>query len=68
MPEPPSNISELDDLGRIETYIQFLREDYRMLTNRIEYYAQERSRLEAELRKLKGIAARIKGMRAGEDI
>lgn len=68
MPEPPSNISELDDLGRIETHIQFLREDYRMLTNRIEYYAQERSRLEAELRKLKGIAARIKGMRAGEDI
>jgi len=68
MADPYEHVSEFEDLERVETHIQFLREDYRMLTNRIDYHLQERSRLEGELRKLKGVAARIKGMREDGDI
>ena len=68
MADPHEHMHELEDLERVETHIQFLREDYRMLTNRIDYHLRERSRLEGELRKLKGVAARIKGTRADGDI
>lgn len=68
MPEPYEHGDESGDLERVETRIQFLREDYRMLTNRIDYHVRARSRLETELRELKGQALRIKTTRAGEDL
>ena len=63
MPEPYAQ----GDLERVETRIQFLREDYRMLTHQIAGHLQARSALETELRKLKGWASRIKMMQVLED-
>jgi hypothetical protein len=61
-------LDEYADLERVETRIQLIREDYRSLTNRIEHYATTRSRLEDDIRKLKGVAAIIKARRESEDI
>jgi len=67
-PDDINYLDEFADLERVETRIQLIREDYRTLTNRIDHYSSERSRLEAELRSLKGLASRIKAMREDEDI
>lgn len=61
-------LDEFSDLEQVETRIQLLREDYRALTNRLEHYSNARSKLESDIRKLKGIAARIKERRESEDI
>tara|TARA_Y100000361_G_scaffold148509_1_gene161421 strand:- start:1015 stop:1227 length:213 start_codon:yes stop_codon:yes gene_type:complete len=61
-------LDEFSDLEQVETRIQLLREDYRALTNRIEHYGNNRSKLELDIRKLKGLAASIKERRANEDI
>ena len=60
-------LDEFSDLEQVETRIQLLREDYRALTNRIEHYANSRSKLEGDIRTLKGVAARIKEKRGSED-
>jgi len=67
-PDDINYLDEFADLERVETRIQLIREDYRTLTNRIDHCSSERSRLEAELRSLKGLASRIKVMREDEDI
>ena len=61
-------LDEFSDLEQVEPRIQLLREDYRALTNRLEHYSNARSKLESDIRKLKGIAARIKERRESEDI
>ena len=57
-----------EDLESVEAQIQFTRDDYRLLTNKIQHYTRERSRMETVLRKLKARAARIKDWRLDEDI
>ena len=57
-----------EDLESVEAQIQFTRDDYRLLTNKIQHYTRERSRMETALRKLKARAARIKDWRLDEDI
>ena len=52
--------SDEEDLDSVEAQIQFTRDDYRLLTNKIKHYTRERSRMETVLRKLKARAARIK--------
>ena len=37
---------EEEDIGVVESRIIFAREDYSMLTKKIEYYTEERSKLE----------------------
>tara|TARA_R110002020_G_scaffold200177_10_gene402285 strand:+ start:325 stop:540 length:216 start_codon:yes stop_codon:yes gene_type:complete len=58
---------EEEDIGVVESRIMFAKEDYTMLTAKIEYYAQERSRLEASLRKLNAVRARLKNWQVDED-
>jgi len=57
-----------EDLESVEAHIQFTRDDYRLLTNKIHHYTRERSRLETVLRKLKARAASIKNWRQGEGL
>ena len=57
-----------DDLESVEAQIQFTRDDYRLLTNKIHHYTRERSRMETVLRKLKARAAKIKDWRQGEGL
>jgi len=57
-----------EDLDSVEAQIQFTRNDYRLLTNKIKHYTRERSRMETVLRKLKARAARIKDWQQDEDI
>ena len=59
---------EVKDLESVEAQIQFTRDDYRLLTNKIQHYTQERSRMETVLRKLKARAAGIRGWQQGEGL
>ena len=58
---------EYEDIDVVESRIMFAKEDYSMLTAKIEYYSQERSRLESALRKLKAMHARLKNWQVDED-
>lgn len=58
---------EEEDIGVVESRIMFAKDDYSMLTAKIEYYTQERSRLESLLRKLKAVRARLKSWQVDED-
>jgi len=58
---------EEEDISVVESRIIFAKEDYSMLTKKIEHYTQERSRLEDLLRKLKAVRARLKSWQVDED-
>jgi hypothetical protein len=60
--------THMADLESVEAQLQFSRDDYRMLTNKIQHCTRERSRLETVIRRLKGAAARIKNWREDADI
>jgi hypothetical protein len=57
-----------DDLESVEARIRFTRDDYRLLTSKIQHCTMERSRLETVIRKLEAVAYRIKNWQEDEDI